>query len=206
MGCKASSLKEKEGRGVGGANATAASGATATPATAPSPTKSGAATTIASAGAAAEDASGDAATVTAPANKTVAVITTKSFEELRTSDSIVAFIPVPDAPTTHHAPAPDGATSFSAAGSSANEELNGSFISVDLAGSFHTTYSTKGDLAPTAKVPESRRSRSVSPMLLTAMSSHPSDKDLVLICTDCGMEIDEAFESPLCPLTGKVHV
>ncbi|CAJ1033642.1 hypothetical protein Q4I32_006531 [Leishmania shawi] len=89
--------------------------------------------------------------------------------------------------------------------SCATEELNGSF-SIDLAGSFRVPYSNKGDIILDTKVLESRRSRFVSPSLLMAMSPHPSDNDLVLICIDCGMEIRENCELVLCPLTGKSHV
>lgn len=84
-------------------------------------------------------------------------------------------------------------------------DLNGSFANVDLNGSFHIHYNMKGDIIPNATLPESRRGRSVTPKLLAALSPHPSDDDMVLICTDCGMTIDESCET-LCPLTGKIHV
>ncbi|KAL7699943.1 hypothetical protein N2W54_005142 [Lotmaria passim] len=84
-------------------------------------------------------------------------------------------------------------------------DLNGSFANADLNGSFHIHYNTKGDIIPNATLPESRRGRSVPAKLLAALSPHPSDDDLVLVCTDCGMTIDENCEQ-LCPLTGKLHV
>jgi hypothetical protein len=84
-------------------------------------------------------------------------------------------------------------------------DLNGSFANVDLNGSFHIHYNTKGDIIPNSTLPEGRRARSVSPKLLAALSPHPSDDELVLVCTDCGMTIDEKCE-PLCPLTGKLHI
>ncbi|KAG5496129.1 hypothetical protein JKF63_02430 [Porcisia hertigi] len=90
-------------------------------------------------------------------------------------------------------------------GSSANEELNGSF-SIDLSGSFRMSYSNKGDILPVPEIPQARVSRSVSPRLLSTVSPHPSDDDLVLICTDCGVEINESCVLVVCPLTGKLHV
>lgn len=103
-------------------------------------------------------------------------------------------------------PPPIAATANLSSSGSSNEELNGSFVNMDLASSFHVTYSNKGDNVPNAKAPEPRRSRSVSPMLLTGMSPHASDDELVLICVDCGVEIGEKCANVMCPLTGKVHV
>ncbi|CCW62737.1 unnamed protein product [Phytomonas sp. EM1] len=37
------------------------------------------------------------------------------------------------------------------------------------------------------------------------LSSHASDNDLVLICLDCGMTIDEESVGIICPLTAKLH-
>lgn len=90
-------------------------------------------------------------------------------------------------------------------GGGSGMDLNGSFANVDLNGSFHIHYNTKGDIIPNATLPEGRRGRSVSPKLLAALSPHPSDDELVLVCTDCGMTIDENCE-PMCSLTGKLHV
>ncbi|CAG9580059.1 hypothetical_protein [Leishmania major strain Friedlin] len=121
-----------------------------------------------------------------------------------TSDSLIAFMPETGAGDTHQQP-PATNADLSRSDSSTNEDLNGS-LSVDLSGSFRMPNSNKGDIALNTKVPEVRRCRSVSEVLLKSVSPHPSDNDLVLICIDCGMEISENCESVLCPLTGKAHV
>ncbi|KAG5470466.1 hypothetical protein LSCM1_01710 [Leishmania martiniquensis] len=120
------------------------------------------------------------------------------------SDSLVAFVPVTSAADAHPQPQAAG-VDLSRSGSGANEELNGSFC-VDLSGSFRMSYSNKGDMLPNTRMPERRRSRFTSPKLLATVSPHPSDNDLVLICTDCGMDISENCELILCALTGKAHV
>ncbi|KPA84573.1 unspecified product [Leptomonas pyrrhocoris] len=92
----------------------------------------------------------------------------------------------------------------SSGGGGSGMDPNGSFSNVDLKGSFHIHYNTKGEINPNASLPASRRGRYVSPKLLAGMSPHPSDDDLVLVCTDCGTAITEDCEQ-LCPLTGKLH-
>lgn len=121
-----------------------------------------------------------------------------------TSDSLVALVPGTCAGDTHQQP-PATNADLSRSGSISNEDLNGS-LCVDLSGSFRMSNSNKGDIVLNTKVPEGRRSWSVSQVLLKSVSPHPSDDDLVLICIDCGMEISENCESALCPLTGKAHV
>ncbi|KPI88962.1 hypothetical protein ABL78_1928 [Leptomonas seymouri] len=86
-----------------------------------------------------------------------------------------------------------------------SDDMNMSFPNVDFNGSFHIRYSVKVDITPNATLPESRRGRSVPPKLLAGLSPHSSDDDLVLLCTDCGMTIDENCEL-MCPLTGKLHI
>ncbi|KAG5495369.1 hypothetical protein GH5_03028 [Leishmania sp. Ghana 2012 LV757] len=119
-------------------------------------------------------------------------------------DSLITFVPVTSPAETQPQPQAAG-VDLSRSVSSTNEELNGSF-SVDLSGSFRISYSNKGDMLPSKRIPERRRSRFISPKQLETVSPHPSDNDIVLICTDCGMDITENCESVLCALTGKAHI
>ncbi|GET91401.1 unspecified product [Leishmania tarentolae] len=185
MGCEASSIKEKEGtQAAAKISKPYSSNANAGP----------------------QNASSSEITEKVPPARDMENLLNKDplkMEVPCTSDSLIAFVPVTCAVDTNQKP-PATNTDLNHSGST-NEDLNGS-LCVDLSGSFRMLNSNKGDIVLNTKVPEGRRSRSVSSVLLMTVSPHPSDDDIVLICVDCGMEISEHCESVLCPLTGRVHV
>ncbi|CCW70570.1 unnamed protein product [Phytomonas sp. Hart1] len=66
----------------------------------------------------------------------------------------------------------------------------------------------RGIKSPIPSTPTQRafvRLISENPASADILSPHDSDNDLVLICLDCGMTIDEESVGIVCPLTAKLH-
>lgn len=110
-----------------------------------------------------------------------------------------------------------GPSADSANDKAAKDIMDRSFVKEELTGSFHNhnPFTLKGDcriekgvMAPsTLKIPASSSdgASSKTPSEMTMLSAHSSDDDLVLICMDCGREINEQESGMLCPVTAKLH-
>ncbi|KAG5470879.1 hypothetical protein CUR178_02185 [Leishmania enriettii] len=205
MGCKESSMKEREDVKVGPKVSRPSSGNV-------NASADGVSKKIGSSNGSVGGDNGEANTVTERAGVTPKAIGAgysskrdlHNTDEPCVPDSLITFVPIISPAETQPQQQVAG-VDLSRSVSSTNEELNGSF-SVDLSGSFRISYSNKGDMLPSKRMPERRHSRFISPQQLKTVSPHPSDNDIVLICTDCGMDITENCESVLCALTGKAHV